>query len=227
MRTLAVLSRKGGTGKSTVAIHLAVAAQAAGRNTLIGDMDPQRSCLEWRRDRTEAEPSVLEIKCGALFPMRQGLVRAGLDLLLLDTRPSNDGEAAEAVRWADLCLVVVRPSYFDVKAVARTVELISNMGKRGVFVVNQAPAMRLGEEQRHIRETLENLEGMGLPVAPIGLRLRAAYQSAVRFGQAAQELQPDSQAAFEVNMLWRWVERELWSGADTAHPALARAFATA
>lgn len=219
MRTLAVLSRKGGTGKSTVAIHLTVAAWSSRRKTLLCDMDPQRSSMEWRRERSGDGPEVIEAKGGALFSIRQSAQRTGVDLIVMDTRPSNDADTAEAVRWADLCLIVVRPCFFDIRAIARTVEQVTNMNRRGLFVLNQAPTRRAGEEPRVIRDAVEALESFGLPVAATGLRYRAAYQSAVRNGMAAQEHEPDSLAAFEINALWRQVDRELWGpSANIAAP---------
>ncbi len=210
MRTLAVLSRKGGTGKTTVATHLAVAAFASGRRTLLCDLDPQRSTLDWRRERNIPGPDVMEVKAGALFPARQAAQRCDTELMVLDTRPANESDCAEAVRFADLCLVVVRPGFFDLKAVVRTVELVTNMNRKGLFVLNQAPVRTRGTEPRLIRETVEALDALGLPVANAGLRFRTAYQNAVRVGRAVQETEPDSNAAAEINALWRQVSRELW-----------------
>lgn len=224
MQILAVLSRKGGTGKTTLAVHLAAAAQASGLNVLLGDMDPQRSALDWSKERGSVTPAVMELKPGAMFAGVQQAARAGVaDLMVLDSRSNYDNEAAEAVRWADLCLIVVRPCFFDIRAIARTVELVTNMRKSGMFVINQAPSRRNGEEPRLIRESMEGLEAFGLPIAPVGLRYRLAYQNAVRTGLTAQELEPDSQAAFEINALWHHVRGDLREiGAiprPAAHPA--------
>ncbi len=121
MRTLAVLSQKGGTGKTTVAVHLAVAAWAGQRRVLLADLDPQRSAAEWRRVRAGNGPGLIESKPGALFVAQQAAERAGVDLMVLDTRPCGDTDTAEAIRAADLCLVVLRPSFFDLKATQRMV----------------------------------------------------------------------------------------------------------
>lgn len=221
MRTLAVLSRKGGTGKTTVALHMAVAAERAGRKTLVADLDPQRSTLEWSRERQKfaPTPTIAESKVGTLFTQRLSAARDGYDLLVIDTRPSTDLECAEAVRWADLCLIVVRPCYFDLRAITRTVELVTNMNKQGLFLINQAPSRRNGEEPKVILDTFEALLEMGLPVAPVGLRYRAAYQNAVREGRAAQELDEESLAAYEVNALWEHVNKAIWPTAVAAQPA--------
>ena len=212
MRTLAVLSRKGGTGKTTVALHMAVQAEMSGRRTLVADLDPQRSTSEWSRERSHfaQTPLVTEAKVGTLFTQRLAAARDGYDLMVIDTRPSTDLECAEAVRWADLCLIVVRPCYFDLKAITRTVELVGNMNKRGMFLINQAPSRRNGEEPRIISDTFEALLDMGLPVAPVGLRYRAAYQNSVREGRVAQEIDPTSLASLEVTALWDHVSGAIW-----------------
>lgn len=214
MKTVAVMSRKGGTGKSTLAVHLAAAAGAANRRAMLVDMDPQRSALEWARERRAEWPIVIEGRPGALFTTHRAAERQALDLLVIDTRSSADVEAAEAARLADLCLIVVRPSFFDLQAVGRTVEMVANMRRPGVFVLNQAPVRRNGAEPRLIREAIAHLSEFGFPVAEVGLRHRAAYQSAMWSGQGAQETQPDSQAAFEINSLWQRLAERLWPVSD-------------
>ena len=210
MKTIAVLSRKGGSGKSTLAIHLAAAAGAGGRRAILVDMDPQRSSLDWSRERKAEWPVVIEGRAGALFTTHRAAERQGLDLMVIDTRAAADAEAAEAARQADLCLIVVRPGFFDLQAVGRTVEMVANMRRAGLFVLNQAPARRNGVEPPIIRDALALLASHDFPVAEIGLRHRAAYQSAMGRGLGAQEAQPDSQAAFEINSLWQHVADRLW-----------------
>src|SRR6201996_5102532 len=182
MRTLAVLSQKGGTGKTTLAVHLAVAAWAGRRRVLIADLDSQRSASEWRRARSGPGPSLIESKSGAVFVAQQASERAGVDLMVLDPRPAADSDTAEAIRCADLCLIVLRPTFFDLKATGRVVDMTRAMGKTGLFVLNQAPARRGDREGPAVRDTIAGLRALGLPVAPAGLRARSIYQSAVAEG---------------------------------------------
>lgn len=219
MRTLAILSQKGGTGKTTVAVHLAAAACAAGKHVLMTDLDPQRSATEWRRMRTADSPALIEAKAGTLFVASHTAERAGVDLLLLDTRPAQDSDIAEAIRLSDLCLLVLRPSFFDIKAIARTLEMTRAMGKPALFVVNQAPAQREHREPPAVLETVAALREMGAPLAPVGLRARHIYQSSVARGLTAQEAAPDSAAAQEINLLWTHLDQLLWplSGAGEIH----------
>lgn len=210
MKTIAVMSRKGGAGKSTLAVHLASAAAASGKRVMLVDMDPQRSCLEWARVRRAEWPVVIEGRAGALFTTHRAAERQNVDLLIVDTRSSADAEAAEAARLADLCLLVVRPNFFDLQALGRTVQLVSNMGRPGLFVLNQAPVRRNGAEPRLIRDVLLHLADYDFDLAEVGLRHRTAYQTAMWKGLGAQEDQPDSQAAFEINSLWASLAGRLW-----------------
>ena len=210
MKTIAVMSLKGGAGKSTLSVHLAAAATAARRRTLLVDMDPQRSSIDWASERAAEWPVVVEGRSGALFTTHCAAQRQALDLMVIDTRPSLVTDAAEAARMADLCLIVVRPCYFDIKAVGRTVEMVSNLRREGMFVLNQAPVRRNGAEPRLIRETVAALSAYRFPIAEVGLRHRAAYQNAMWRGLGAQEAQPDSQAAFEINSLWACLSDRLW-----------------
>ncbi len=222
MRTLAVLSQKGGTGKTTLAVHLAVAAWAGHRRVLIADLDPQRSASEWRRMREGPGPGVIESKTGALFVAQQASERAGVDLMVLDTRPAADSDTAEAIRCADLCLIVLRPSFFDLKATARMVDMTRAMGRTAAFVLNQAPPRRGDREGHAVLDAVEGLREFGLPVAPTGLRARAAYQSSVAKGLTAQEVAPASAAAREIGLMWGYVEDALFAARPQGRRMIAR-----
>jgi chromosome partitioning protein len=222
MRTLAVLSQKGGTGKTTLAVHLAVAAWADQRRVMIADLDPQRSASEWRRLRTGPGPGLIESKPGALFVAQQASERTGVDLMVLDTRPAADSDTAEAIRCADLCLIVVRPSFFDLRTTGRVVEITRAMGKTALFVLNQAPSRRGDKEPPAVREAVEGLKALGLPLASTGLRARGVYQSAVSEGLTAQEAQPGSAAACEIELLWRHVGQALYQPQAHVRPGEVR-----
>jgi chromosome partitioning protein len=217
VRTLAVLSQKGGTGKTTVAVHLAVAAWTGQRRVLMADLDPQRSAADWRRARAGPGPGLIESKPGALFVAQQAAERAGVDLMVLDTRPAGDTDTAEAIRAADLCLVVLRPSFFDLKATQRMVEMTDAMNKPAIFLLNQAPSRRGEREPPAVLDTIEALRQRGLVLAPVGLRARAAYQTAVAKGLTAPESMPGSAAAREIALLWEHMEQTLWPARAAGH----------
>jgi chromosome partitioning protein len=216
VKTLAVLSRKGGTGKTTIALHLAAQAQSLGHRTMIADADSQHSAIDWFSARLGNGPLVVPARPGPLFTVREAAIRSGVDLTVIDTRPSADGDCIEAARLADLCLIVVRPSAFDIRAVRDTAEMLARQGRQGWFVINQAPARRSGKEVSAVRRAVESLESYGFPVAPIGLRARSVYQTAVAQGLSAGELDPGSTGAREIAALWSAVAAALWPKTEGA-----------
>lgn len=209
LKTVAILSRKGGTGKTTLAVHLASAAHGSGLVTVLADLDRQHSAVEWRRQRQDVHPVVEAVKPGAVFARQQDAARAGVELMIIDTGPSIEEEVEQAVRCADLCLVVARPNFFDIRAVAESAALAARFHKPVVFVLNQAPHRQASIEAPVLMEAVSALRKLGFPVAPIGLRTRVAYQRSVAGGSTAQDMEPNSSAASEIMALWAWVEARL------------------
>jgi len=209
MKTLAVLSRKGGAGKTTVAIHLAVAAQA-GRRVAVVDMDPQRSAADWWRSRQASTPELVEVEPGNLAKVAKAAALDGVGLVVVDTRPSAEADALEAARVADLAVIVVKPSILDLRAVAATVETVRQAKTPAVILINQAPPARGIAEAPIVVEAKAALAGYGLPVLPVILHARAAYHAALIDGRAVNELEPDGKATREIAALWRHIEGMLW-----------------
>lgn len=203
-----MLSCKGGTGKTTVSVHLAAAAAKAGKRTVIADTDPQNSAMEWRRVRKGPEPEARPLNAGALFTFQRSSAAAGAEFMVIDTRAAAGDDGAEAARLADLCLIVVRPSFLDIKAVARSVQTVTNLGRPGLIVVNQAP---LGRDGKMRAETLGLLRDLGLPLSVPVLKARAAYQAAVACGMTVEEFAPGGPAAEEMGDLWEVVAGRLWA----------------
>jgi chromosome partitioning protein len=210
MKTLAILSRKGGAGKTTLALHLAVQAVAGGRRVALVDADPQRSAADWWRTREADAPELVEVDPGDLAAVVRAAEEAGFDLVVIDTRPSAEADAQEAAQVADLALVVVRPSILDLRAVNATVATVHAAGTPGLVVVNQAPPARGIAEAALTREALDALQGFGLPVATTIIHARAAFGAALIDGRAVLELEPDGKAAGEIAALWRELETRLW-----------------
>jgi chromosome partitioning protein len=207
MRTIAVIARKGGSGKTTVAVHMAIAAHLRGYRTLLADSDPQRSSSTVLRGRTRRGPAVTETSGPELFGVQAGAVRADIDACVIDTAAGAEDELAHAIVLADLSLLVIRPTFLDFAAAIRTVEVLRRLRRPGVIVLNQAPVSRAGAEPPLVKKAHEALRLMRLPVASTILRARTAYQSALETGASAEETQPGSVAAQEVADLWDYVAR--------------------
>lgn len=206
MRTIAVIARKGGSGKSTVALHLALAAHLRGRSVCVADTDAQRSAVQVLRGRRGSGPQVVETTGPKLFTLQLGCLRAGVDLMVIDTPAVVEDEIAHAIVAADLCLIIIRPTFLDLIAAIQTAEIVRRLRKPALVVLNQAPSPRAGVEPPAVKRALEALALMRLQVIPTILRARAGYQTALESGRSAEELDPPAEAGRDAGDLWDFVE---------------------
>ena len=209
MPTVAIVSQKGGAGKTTLAIHLAAAAQDAGHVSLIVDTDPQATASQWGHWRQDRAPEVID--CGAPTLLARKIAQAsdlGAEFIVIDTPPHADAMAREACRAADLLLIPCRPRTFDLNAARTTADLVKSAGKPAFVVFVAGPpkaAVLYGEAADVIAQA-------GLPVAPVMLAERGDYHHSTGAGLTAQEHAPGGKAALEVLALWTWIKQHVeWS----------------
>ncbi|MFN3573222.1 MAG: AAA family ATPase [Phenylobacterium sp.] len=228
MKTIAVISRKGGAGKTTLAVNLFAALRQAERRTVLADADPLRSTSEALRATPGDGGPVVETSASKLFALTTASARSGVERLVIDTPASPEADIVAAIKLADLCLIVARPTYLDLSAALKTLELVRQLSTRGMVVLNQCPPARRGAEPRSVAATLETLRFSGVPVAPRALRARLAYQNAIARGQGVVDYEPEGVAAAEVRSLAAAVEQQFVAEAapaaanDAAAPRRAR-----
>lgn len=201
MKTLTVLSRKGGAGKTTVSLSLAMAARQAGLKVVVADIDPLHSAGEVLRLRPEAHTLLIETTAAKLFIAQEVCAKNRYDLLIVDTPPAPQGDVVLAINAADLCIAVARPTALDLAAVRQSLTLLRRMRAPGLVVLNQCPPARSGVESGFVQHAVQALQLAGLPLASSLLRSRAAYQHAFAHQQAVTEWDPQSDAAKDVLML--------------------------
>ena len=124
MTTIAIVSQKGGTGKTTLAIHLAAAAERQGQVALIIDADPQATASQWAVWRDEAPPEVIDSAPSRISAKIARAKEAGATFIVIDTPPHADTTASSAMEAADLVLIPCRPSAFDLAAIRSLLLLI-------------------------------------------------------------------------------------------------------
>jgi chromosome partitioning protein len=226
VKTLAVMSRKGGAGKTTVAVNLTLAARAMGVKAVLADADPLRSACEVLRDREEAAGLLFETSASKLFALTEACRRGGVELLVIDTPAAPEADVAEAVKVADLCLAVARPTYLDLAAAVRSVAIIQRLGREGMIVLNQCATARNGVEPPSVVKAFEALRFAGLPVTPMALRSRLIYQTAFAQGRSVLEIDRTGAASAEVRHLfshvWRAIRGETQAPLRTANDDLRR-----
>lgn len=213
LRVLALLAQKGGAGKTTLALHLAVVAQQAGLRTVLVDLDPQRSAAGWWRARAADTPELVETEPGQLADVRAAAAAEGVALLVVDTRPSVERDTAEVARLADLALIPTRPAILDLRAIGATVEVVKASRRPAGIVLNSCPPPRGIGEASLTAEARRGLQDYGLPVVPTAVTQRAALAHALIDGQAVTEFEPDGKAAAEVRKVWQWAKERLWLNA--------------
>ena len=205
MRTIAFVSQKGGSGKSTIASSLAVAAQEMKEEVCVIDMDPQGSLAHWAKTRSAGDIDVIASGAARLPALLASLERKGVTLAILDTPGAEGAASSAAMRVADLNIVPSRPSLFDLRASARTRAALEEIGAKFVFLLNQCPP---AEQTARVRDGVEALEEMGGLISPLILA-RVDYQEAARHGWGVTELNPYGAAAQEMHGLWQSINRRL------------------
>jgi chromosome partitioning protein len=200
MKTLAIVSRKGGAGKTTIAVHLAVAAESHGIATAIFDLDPQASAALWSDHRGEPIPAVVPAQAPRLPALLAQARSNEADLVVIDTAPHADAIASDAAEQSDVILIPCRPSAFDLDAIGASIRLARNAGKPAYVVINAAPVQGV-----ETNEAITALTAAGVEVCPVVLHHRKPYASRIHEGRTAQEIEPKGKAAAEIQALLLWV----------------------
>lgn len=206
MKTLTLLSQKGGSGKTTISLNLAIAATLKGKSVVVVDLDPQQSATRWSRLRTADAPIIMPGHAPNMPDMVARAKDAGADLLIIDTAPKSESAALAAARAADLVLIPCQPSNLDLDAVADTVNIAALAGRCAVFVLNNCRASSSLADQAE-----EALTSYRLPIAPVRLGSRVAFVKSLTEGKGVLEYEPKGPAAREIKTLYTALTKQMES----------------
>ncbi|MFK8250992.1 ParA family partition ATPase [Ancylobacter terrae] len=207
-RIITIAQQKGGSGKTTLAAHIAVAL-ANGQRVAVLDCDPQGSLGRWfeAREETLGEDSTgLDFRTASGWGARRearSLAR-DYDMVVIDTPPKSDIESRPAIEIADLVVVPVQPTPVDLWATAPTLEMIAKEGTAALLVINRAAA-RAGLTE----EISEAIRALGHPAAQTRLGSRVAFAASMGEGRTVTETEPGSKGAEEVAALAAEIRRIL------------------
>src|SRR5215470_1773469 len=210
-RIITVAQQKGGTGKTTVAAHLAVALLRQGKSVAILDVDPQGSLGQWFEAR---EQRLGEAATGLRFRTASGwgARREARDLardyeyVVVDTPPKSDSEARPAIEAASLVVIPVQPTPIDVWSTDSTLALIARERVSGLIVIN-----RVTQRARLAAEMIAAIRALGCVAANAQLGNRVSFAAAMGKGSTVLELEPSGKAAQEVQALADEVLQQHWT----------------
>src|ERR1700691_4071320 len=212
MRTIAFVTQKGGTGKTTLAASLAVAAAAAGERVIALDLDPQASLVRWGKCREAANvPNKVMIeplegeRLPQLRAILEGLACVGFTLAVFDTAGADSTAARLVTGAADLCLLPARPTRLDVEATAATFRAVFLAKRKAAFVLHHCPP---SYRSSRASESAKDLMRLGVLAEPM-LAARMDFQDAIAAGLGVTEYAREGRAAQEIETLWRWIRTQL------------------
>ncbi|MBE5507655.1 ParA family partition ATPase [Mycobacteroides abscessus] len=197
MQVIAVLNQKGGSGKTTIATHLARAAQHAGHDVLLVDSDPQGSARDWAAAHDQQPVPVVGIDRPTIDRDLRRVAKT--EVVIIDGAPQVAALAISALKAATTVLIPVQPSPYDIWATADLVDLVKERialtdgGLAAAFVISRAiTGTKIGRE---IRQALTDY---GLPVLDTKIMQRIAFPEAATKGLTVLDTEPGGAAAEEV-----------------------------
>lgn len=205
-KVIAVISEKGGAGKTIIATSLAVIAEAHGLATAIFDLDPRANSAVWGDKRADGIPAVVPAQVPRLDMLLQKAREQDTGLVLIDT-PGNDLTTARAAAAiADAILIPCQPSPPDLLSIVPTVKVALESGKPAFVLLNAAPAQGV-----EVNEARTAIAAAGVAVAPVVFYRRKAFSSRFHEGLTACEIEPKGKAAEEIRALFLWLALDVLS----------------
>ena len=209
MKTLGVIAQKGGTGKTTLSVHLAVQATLDGLRVLLLDMDPQASATAWWKRRRDERPELVQARGEELPRIIEQARAQAYHLVIVDTAPHSSADSSTCARLSDHVLIPTRPAILDLDAIGATTAIINEIRASCAIVLNACPPPKLFGEPHIVREAREALKHYGLPVSEVAISQRAALSHALIDGRAVAEFDADGKAAREIARLWHTIREDM------------------
>lgn len=204
MKVLAILSQKGGAGKTTLAVNLAVQAELSGKATAIVDLDPQASATGWGDSRNDESPAVVSSQAARLPNVLKAAKDAGARLIIIDSAPHSESTALAAARAADFVLIPCRPAILDLRAISDTIDVVRLAKVPGAVVLNAVPP----RGQSIAMDAEQAIASYDIPVVPIHIGQRAAFVHSLTAGLTVQQYEPHGKASQEIENLYKWLWKQ-------------------
>ena len=207
MDIIAIVSSKGGVGKTTVAQCLAVEALRQGLPSAIIDTDPQKSAADWGEQRAGADvdaPTVVALGSKTLTSVVEGLKNRGAAMIFIDTPPHSAPAINAALDVSTGSVMVTRPNPMDLRALEATWAIVSMMKKPSAAVFTQTPP---GSRARALGLAHGRLQELGMPFCPVPISYTLSFPYAQAEALAVQEREPTGKSRAEIAEIWGWLRR--------------------
>lgn len=205
MQIISTLGQKGGSGKSSMALGLAVQAAMKGRSVAVIDLDPQTTAANWSDRRGKDSPAVVSCQVSRLPSVLDTARNGGVDLAIVDTPGKSTDALIAAAKVAHFCLMPIQPQLFDIETLDNLRDVLTLAGNPPASVlINRAPI----QGRRHT-EACEILRSRGYDVCPVVMFARAAHGDSGNVGQTAAEFDPKGKAADEMLALYTYIHTRL------------------
>jgi chromosome partitioning protein len=208
-KVITICQQKGGTGKTTLAVHLALAfAKLHNLKIAIIDTDPQGSLGKWFVVRLEKKVSNenLTFKTASLWGAQyeSKTLKKDHDIVIIDTPPKIESDARPSIEAADLVLIPVTPSHVDFWATEAIIEIAKKAGKKIFIQINRA-----NERSKLVKKTHEYIKSINVKSTNTLIGHRQIYASSMGEGKTAIEKQKKSNAVEEIKKLSEQILLEL------------------
>jgi chromosome partitioning protein len=206
MKVIAFMGQKGGTGKTTLAVHTAVLASQEDPRVVLIDTDPQQSSTTWGGSRQAESPIVATAAASQLDEVLAAARSEDVQMAFVDSAPHAAPSASDVARLADFVVIPTRASALDLAAAENTVRIVQAAGKPFGFVLNA-----IDQKVAEVMEALDFLQSnYGGAVAPYRVANRIAYSRSIASGRGVTEFDVgDGKAHAEIKLLWKWIKEHL------------------
>lgn len=203
MQVFTFITQKGGSGKTTSLINIAVAAAVLDKaRVVIIDLDPQKSTLLWWETREKDNIGAIDIQIKDLEKSIEILKSKNVQYVFMDTPARAELINTTAIRYSDFCLLPCQPSLLDMRAAKATVASIKQLDKKGGFIITRA-----NSRGYRVEDTVTGLGVHGLPVCKHTIVDRTVYRDAYALGEGVLEYDPKGKATEEIKAIWEWIKK--------------------
>lgn len=197
MKTICLISQKGGVGKSTLSVNLATYFQKyTNKSCILVDIDPQSSASSWYDIREEETPIVISCQASRIESVIETASQENIDIVLIDTPGKTESSSLKAAKISDYCIIPVKSAFFDLKAAEETLDICKLAKKKPYVLLNE---MQPNNSSK--LETIKVLDSLGVESFDTSIGDRVIFKHSISNGMSVNEFDDTSKAAFEIKKL--------------------------